>query len=283
MLRGRRRPGAARIPARPAASTRPAPSRARPWRWRGSPPPPPHGWRPRRRSLQRTGCAGSGSVESRHVLRRVGVAVRGFAFGEAGRRSRGRETHAAIVGGISVSRIRVEQFTQESHLALSPISLSPARWPSSPAAAAASAARSRSRLAEAGADVCVAARKPEALEESVQAVSRDRAPGDRGADERARDRRAAARSSTRRRAARPRRHPRQQRRHEPCSGRSRTSTSARGTAIMNTNVKSLLLPLEDGARRDLEHGEGGSIINVSSTGGLRASTGSAATRSRRRR
>src|SRR5690606_24097586 len=43
--------------------------------------------------------------------------------------------------------------------------------------------------------------------------------------------------------------------------------------VMNTNVKSMFFLSKFAREAMLEHGEGGSIINVSSTGGLRVSTG----------
>ena len=126
-------------------------------------------------------------------------------------------------------------------------------------------------LAEAGADVAIAARKPEALAEAVAAVS-------------ATGRRAIA-------------VPTNVRRLEDCQqlveetvrqlGRLDVLVNNAGTnpvfgpihdleerawdTIMNTNVKSCFLLSKLAREAILIHGEGGSIVNVSSVGGYRAS------------
>ena len=127
-------------------------------------------------------------------------------------------------------------------------------------------------LAEHGADVAIAARKPDALAEATAAVERDRAARDRGADQRAADRRAA-------RARRP----------DPVSqlGRVDILVNNAGTnpvygpvqeiderafdAIMDTNVKAIHFLSNFAREAMLRHGEGGAIINVSSVGGFLAS------------
>jgi NAD(P)-dependent dehydrogenase (short-subunit alcohol dehydrogenase family) len=126
-------------------------------------------------------------------------------------------------------------------------------------------------LAEAGADVAIAARKPEALAEAVAAVS-------------ATGRRAIA-------------VPTNVRRPEDCQllveetvrqlGRLDVLVNNAGTnpvfgpihdleerawdTIMNTNVKSCFLLSKLAREAILAHGEGGSIVNVSSVGGVLAS------------
>lgn len=128
-------------------------------------------------------------------------------------------------------------------------------------------------LAEAGADVCVAARKPEALEESVAAV---RATGRRGiaVPTNVRDLAALENLVTETK--------RQLGRVDvlvnnaganPVFGPVKNLDERAWDMIMNTNVKSCFFLSKLVREAILEHGEGGAIINVSSTGGLRASTG----------
>ncbi|KAA0236938.1 MAG: SDR family oxidoreductase [Dehalococcoidia bacterium] len=128
-------------------------------------------------------------------------------------------------------------------------------------------------LAEAGAGVCVAARKLETLEESLAAV---KATGRRGIaiPTNVRDLDAIENlvNETKRQlgrvdilvnnAA-----------TNPVFGPVQKIDERAWDAIMNTNVKSAFFLSKLVREAILEHGEGGSIINVSSTGGLRASMG----------
>jgi len=128
-------------------------------------------------------------------------------------------------------------------------------------------------MAEAGADVCVAARKPESLEETVAAIN---ATGRRGiaVPTNVRDNEALQNmvAETKRQlgridilvnnAA-----------TNPQFGPIANLEERAWDAIMNTNVKSAWLLSRMVREAIMEHGEGGSIINVSSTGGLRASGG----------
>lgn len=128
-------------------------------------------------------------------------------------------------------------------------------------------------LAEAGADVCVAARKPEALEESAGAV---RATGRKviAVPTNVRDLDALQNlvNETKRQlgrvdilvnnAA-----------TNPVFGPVVNLDERAWDAIMNTNVKSAFFLSKMVRDAILEHGQGGAIINVSSTGGLRASQG----------
>lgn len=128
-------------------------------------------------------------------------------------------------------------------------------------------------LAEAGADVCVAARKPEALEESAAAV---RATGRKviAVPTNVRDLEALQNlvNETKRQlgrvdilvnnAA-----------TNPVFGPVVNLDERAWDAIMNTNVKSAFFLSKMVRDAILEHGQGGAIINVSSTGGLRASQG----------
>jgi len=126
-------------------------------------------------------------------------------------------------------------------------------------------------LAEAGADVAIAARKPEALEEAVQAVSET---GRRAiavpTNVRRPDELANLVSETQKRL-----------------GRIDVLVNNAGTnptfgpvheiderawdAIMNTNVKAIHLLSNLAREAMLAHGEGGAIVNVSSVGGFLAS------------
>lgn len=128
-------------------------------------------------------------------------------------------------------------------------------------------------LAEAGADVCVAARKVEALEESVAAV---RATGRKGlaVPTNVRDMDALqnlvneTKSQLGRvdilinNAA-----------TNPVFGPIANIDERAWDTTMNTNVKSAFFLSKMVREAIKEHGEGGSIINVSSTGGFRASGG----------
>ena len=128
-------------------------------------------------------------------------------------------------------------------------------------------------LAEAGADVCVAARKPEALEETLAAIK----PSGRKAiavPTNVRDI-AALQSLVDQTKA-------QLGRIDilvnnaatnPVFGPVANLDERAWDAIMNTNVKSAFFLSKVVREAIREHGEGGSIINVSSTGGLRASGG----------
>ncbi|GMV84268.1 MAG: hypothetical protein AMXMBFR80_01260 [Dehalococcoidia bacterium] len=128
-------------------------------------------------------------------------------------------------------------------------------------------------LAEAGADVCVAARKPEALEEAREAVM---ATGQRGiavpTNVREMDALKNLVDETKRQL-----------------GRIDILVNTAGTnpvfgpiadlderawdTVMNTNVKSVFVLSKLARDAIKEHGEGGSIINVSSTAGFRAGAG----------
>ena len=128
-------------------------------------------------------------------------------------------------------------------------------------------------LAEAGADVCVAARKPEALEESVAAV---RATGRRGI---------AVPTNVRDLAALQNLVDETKKQlgridvlvnnagANPLFGPVQNIDERAWDMIMNTNVKSCFFLSKMVREAILEQGDGGAIINVSSTGGLRASTG----------
>jgi len=129
-------------------------------------------------------------------------------------------------------------------------------------------------LAEAGADVCVAARKPEALEETVAAIK-------------ATGRRAIAVPTNVREMAHLENLVAETKRQlgridilvnnaatNPVFGPVAQAIDERAwDAIMNTNVKSCFFLSKMVREAILEHGQGGSIINVSSTGGFRASQG----------
>jgi len=128
-------------------------------------------------------------------------------------------------------------------------------------------------LAEAGADVCVAARKPEALEESVAAI---RATGRKGI---------AVPTNVRDLAALQNLVDETKKQlgridvlvnnagANPLFGPVQNIDERAWDMIMNTNVKSCFFLSKMVRDAILEHGEGGAIVNVSSTGGLRASTG----------
>lgn len=129
-------------------------------------------------------------------------------------------------------------------------------------------------LAEAGADVCVAARKPEALEESVAAV---RATGRRGIAVPTNVREMPALENL---VAETKRHLGRidilvnNAATNPVFGPVASVIDERAwDAIMNTNVKSCFFLSKMVRQVMVEQGQGGSIINVSSTGGFRVSQG----------
>jgi NAD(P)-dependent dehydrogenase (short-subunit alcohol dehydrogenase family) len=127
-------------------------------------------------------------------------------------------------------------------------------------------------LAEAGADVAVVARKPDALEEAVSAIG---ASGRRGVAISANVRRTDSlrgivdevksqlgrvdvlvnNAGT-----------------TPVMGRLHETDEGAWDVIMNTNVKSMFFLSCHAREAMLEHGEGGTIVNVSSVGGFRASS-----------
>lgn len=128
-------------------------------------------------------------------------------------------------------------------------------------------------LAEAGADVCVAARKPEALEETVSAIKatgrkgiaiptnvRDLAGLQTLVDE---TKKQLGRIDVLVNNAAT----------NPVFGPVQNIDERAWDAIMNTNVKSCFFLSKMVREVMLAQGEGGAIINVSSTGGLRASGG----------
>jgi len=126
-------------------------------------------------------------------------------------------------------------------------------------------------LAEAGADVAIAARKPEALSEAVEAVS---ATGRRGVAiptnvRRQGDLRNLVDETLR-----------QLGRLDilvnnagttPVMGPVQDIDEGAWDVIMNTNVKSMFFLSTFAREAMLQHGEGGNIVNVSSVGGFRAS------------
>lgn len=128
-------------------------------------------------------------------------------------------------------------------------------------------------LAEKGANVVVAARKPESLEEAVAAVNATGAKGI-GIPTNVRDMDSLSNlvAETKNQlgridilvnnAA-----------TNPVFGPVQNLDERAWDTIMNTNVKSAFFLSKMVREAILEHGEGGSIINVSSTGGIRASGG----------
>ena len=126
-------------------------------------------------------------------------------------------------------------------------------------------------LAEAGADVAIAARKPEALEEAERAVA-------------ATGRKALAIPTNVRRIDELRNLVDQAKKQlgrvdilvnnagtNPVFGPVHEIDERAWDVIMNTNVKSAFFLSNLAREAMLEHGDGGSIINVSSVGGYRAS------------
>lgn len=128
-------------------------------------------------------------------------------------------------------------------------------------------------LAEAGANVAIAARKPESLDEALAAVN---ATGSRGiavptnvremgdlerlvAETKAQFGRVdilVNNAGT-----------------NPVFGPTTNIDERAWDAVMNTNLKAVFFLSQLARDAMLEHGEGGSVINISSTGGLRASGG----------
>jgi dehydrogenase/reductase SDR family protein 4 len=128
-------------------------------------------------------------------------------------------------------------------------------------------------LAEAGADVAVAARKPEALEETVAAIAptgrkaiaiptnvRDLAALQNLVDE---TRRQLGRIDVLVNNAAT----------NPVFGPVANLDERAWDAVMNTNVKSIFFLSKMFREAVREQGEGGTIVNVSSTGGFRAGAG----------
>lgn len=126
-------------------------------------------------------------------------------------------------------------------------------------------------LAEAGADVAIAARKPEPLEEAAEAV-------------RATGRRAIAVPTNVRRSEDLENLVAEARRQlgrvdvlvnnagtNPAFGPIQDTDERAWDATMNTNVKAMFLLSKLAREAMLEHGEGGSIINMSSSAGVQAS------------
>jgi dehydrogenase/reductase SDR family member 4 len=126
-------------------------------------------------------------------------------------------------------------------------------------------------LAEAGADVCIAARKPESLEEALGALK-------------ATGRRAIAVPTNVRELPALQNLVDETKRQlgridilvnnagtNPVFGPVQNIDERAWDAIMNTNVKSVFFLSKMAREAMLEHGEGGSIINVSSIGGIEAS------------
>ena len=126
-------------------------------------------------------------------------------------------------------------------------------------------------LAEAGADVCVAARKPEALEEAVKEI---RATGQR----------AIAVPTNVREIDGLQRLVDETKEQlgridilvnnagtNPVFGPVQNIDERAWDGIMNTNVKAVFFLSKMAREAMLEHGEGGAIINVSSIGGIEAS------------
>ncbi len=128
-------------------------------------------------------------------------------------------------------------------------------------------------LAEAGADVCVAARKPEALEETVAAIN---ATGRKGIGIPTNVRDADALQNLVNETKK------QLGRIDvlvnnaganPAFGPIHNLEERSWDMVMNTNVKAVFLLSKMVREVMLEQGNGGTVVNVSSTGGLRASTG----------
>jgi NAD(P)-dependent dehydrogenase (short-subunit alcohol dehydrogenase family) len=126
-------------------------------------------------------------------------------------------------------------------------------------------------LAEAGADVCVAARKPEALEEAVREIS---ATGRRviavPTNVREMDGLQNLVDETKRQLGRIDILVNNAGTN-PVFGPVQNIDERAWDAIMNTNVKSVFFLSKLAREAMLEHGDGGSIINVSSIGGIEAS------------
>ena len=128
-------------------------------------------------------------------------------------------------------------------------------------------------LAEAGADVCIAARKAESLDETLEAL---RAFGYRAI---------AVSTNVREMPALQNLIDETKRQlgrvdilvnnagTNPVFGPTVNIDERAWDAVMNTNLKAVFFLSKMAREAMLEHGEGGSIINISSTGGLRASGG----------
>ena len=126
-------------------------------------------------------------------------------------------------------------------------------------------------LAEAGADVAIAARKPESLQEAVAAVQATgrraigvptnvrEIPGLQNLIDETKKQLGRVDILVNNAAT------------NPVFGPVQNIDERAWDAIMNTNVKSLFFLSKFAREAMVEHGEGGSIINVSSTGGFRAS------------
>ncbi|MEP7215533.1 MAG: SDR family oxidoreductase [Anaerolineaceae bacterium] len=128
-------------------------------------------------------------------------------------------------------------------------------------------------LAEAGADVCVAARKPEALEETLAAI---KATGRRGiaVPTNVRDMDALRNlvDETKRQLGRIDVLVNNAGAN-PAFGPIHDLEERAFDMVMTTNVKAVFMLSKMVREAILEHGQGGTIVNVSSTGGLRASVG----------
>lgn len=128
-------------------------------------------------------------------------------------------------------------------------------------------------LAEAGADVCIAARKPESLEEALGAL-------------RAYGRRAIAVPTNVREMPALQNLIDETKRQlgrvdilvnnagtNPVFGPTLNMDERAWDAVMNTNLRAVFFLSKMAREAMMEHGQGGSIVNISSTGGLRASGG----------
>jgi NAD(P)-dependent dehydrogenase (short-subunit alcohol dehydrogenase family) len=128
-------------------------------------------------------------------------------------------------------------------------------------------------MAEAGADVCVAARKPESLQETVAAINATGKKGI-GVPTNVRDSDALQNlvAETKRQLGRIDILVNNAATNPQFGGIAQLEERA-WDAIMNTNVKAAWLLSKMVREVIKEQGQGGSIVNVSSTGGLRASGG----------
>ncbi len=128
-------------------------------------------------------------------------------------------------------------------------------------------------LAEAGADVCIAARKPESLQEALEEI--------RGFGHRA----IAVPTNVRETSALENLIAETKSQlgrvdilvnnagTNPVFGPTVNMDERAWDAVMNTNLRAVFFLSKLAREAMLEHGQGGSIINISSTGGLRASGG----------
>lgn len=128
-------------------------------------------------------------------------------------------------------------------------------------------------MGEAGANVVIGARKPESLEEATKAVEATGAKA-LGVVTNVRDmdslsnlvaeaKRAFGRVDVLVNNAGT----------NPVHGPAATIDERAWDAVMNTNLKAVFFLSKLAREAILEHGEGGSVINISSTGGLRAGSG----------